>query len=160
MRMEYIFLVILTILPLLYKIWYWQYIFYKHKNKVQTFRIYLLSKQGRESCFHFWTLVEFPILLAWILPLIDSNFEYLWYPMFFYFMLIYNIYVLWKLLRKKIYLPIKDIFLVQILWVIWVWFLIPIIFPVSIYLYITSVLLCIPFFIIISYWILHILKKQ
>jgi len=160
MRVEYIFLTILSLLPLMYKIWYWQRILLELKSKKQSFRKYLLSKQGRESCFHFWTLLEFPILLVWFFPLTDSNFEYLWYPMFFYFMLIYNIYVIWKVFRKKIFFPrINLIFLWIVVFSLSLLSLSSV-YPQSIYILISSILLIIPFIFLVWEIVYSLIWKQ
>jgi len=144
MRVEYIFLLILSLLPLIYKIWYWQQIFLEQKKWDIDFWKYLLRKQGRASYTHFWTMLEFLIMLAWILPIIDKNFEYLWYPMFFYFLIIYNIYVLWKILRKKIFLPQADIMFLCITLLSMILLSLSIVFSQSIYFLISMTLLFIP----------------
>jgi len=160
MRFEYILLLILSIFPLIYKLWYWQRVFLEYENNIRQFIYFLTSKQGRKQCSHFWTLLEIPIFLLAIVPIFNAPFEYFYYSILFYFLIIYNIFVLWKICRKKIYLPIKNIFLIQILSVIWVIFIIPVFFPVSIYLYITSILLCIPLYIIVTQCIIRLFTRK
>lgn len=160
MRIEYIFLLILSLLPLTYKIWYWQHIFLQQKRLNIHFWKYLVGKQGRKTYFHFWTLLEFPVMLAWILPLLDSNFEYLWYPMFFYFLIMYNIYVIWKILRKKIYYPHINIIFLWII-VISLFFLsISLYFSRSIYILISLILLSIPVILFVCDFIFSLIKKR
>lgn len=144
MRFEYILLLILSVFPLIYKLWYWQHIFKLHSYNMRDFLNFLPTKQGRESMFHFWTSLEFPIFILAFVPLIDKPFEYFFYSIFFYFLVLYNIFVLGKILRKKIYLPEKNALSYIIFSIIIFLFSLPILFPLSIYLYISSVLLWIP----------------
>ena len=156
MRFEYILLLILSVFPLIYKLWYWQTVFDEYSNSIRNFSSYFITKQGRENCSHFWTLLELPIFFFAFLPLFYTPFEYLYYSIFFYFLVIYNIFVLGKILRKKIYLPQRNIFLCITFLIIWAFFIVPIIFPLSIYIYISSVLLLIPLILVISQSIMHV----
>lgn len=150
MRFEYILLLILSVFPLIYKLWYWQHIFKLQSNNIWSFIKFLVTKEGRESVFHFWTSLELPIFVLSFGPIFNPPFEYFFYSIFFYFLVFYNIFVLWKIFRKKIFLPEKNIILLITLTLIWLLFSLPIFFQLSIYLYITSILLFIPLWVSIS----------
>jgi hypothetical protein len=160
MRFEYILLVILSVFPLIYKLWYWQSIFQQQWNSILHFSKFFLTKEGRESVFHFWTALELPIFILSFVPLFNHPFEYLFYSMFFYFLVIYNVFVLWKIFRKKINLPVKNLFLCLVLSFVWIFFILLLVYPLSIYAYIASTLLFIPILLIISQLILNIVANK
>ena len=150
MRFEYVLLFLLSILPLLYKLWYWQYVFREQRNSVREFWKYFFSREGRESCSHFWTILELPILCMGVLPILNAPFEYLFYGMFFYFLVIYNIFVWGKILRKKIHFPRKNAEMLLSIALITCSSTIVFLFPISVYVFISYILLSIPVIFSIS----------
>ncbi len=140
MRFEYIFLVILSTLPISYKIAYWQRAIKDIHGKVFT------SQQGREYVFHFWFFLELPFFAFSILPFISAPFEILLYGMFFYFLILYNIFVIWKILRRKMSFPLGDTFLWCISCIILLKSALVVFFPMSIYLVIWGILVCMPLY--------------
>jgi len=114
MRFEYILLLILSFLPIMYKIWYWEAIFRQQGFDIKKTFKYLKSKEGREYVFHFWLSLEIffaSFSLFYFMPL-----EILLFNAFFYLLLLYNVFVLWKILRGNI----EHISLSFInIWVIW-----------------------------------------
>jgi len=100
MRFEYVFLIWLSILPIIYKLAYWQI-----SMKETDYKIFS-TKQGRERLFHFWFFLELPFFLLAFVPFIQDAFEILLYGLFFYFLILYNIFVVWKIVRKKINFPV------------------------------------------------------
>ncbi len=154
MRFEYILLLMLTVFPLIYKLGYWQAVFTEKDSNIRDFISYIMSKQGRESLFHFWTLLEFPIFIVCLVPFFDPNFEYLFYPMFFYFLVFYNVFVLGKIFRKKIHLPNASWISYLTIFLVLLEYISPTLYPISIYVTIMSTLLFIPLYIIFSSFIL------
>ena len=160
MRFEYILLIMLTVFPLIYKLGYWQAIFSQQNYSIRNFTGYLLSQQGRESLFHFWTLLEFPVFLVCFVPFFDPNFEYLFYPMFFYFLVFYNVFVLWKLFRKKMHVPKLDVLTIVVVFFVILEYIGPIIYPISIYITIMSTLLFVPVYFMASSLALYIFTPK
>jgi len=159
MRFEYVLLLLLSIFPLIYKLWYWQQVFVEQWKSISQFYSYLISKQAKNSYTHFWTILEIPVLLVCIIPILDPPFEYLFYSMFFYFLILYNIFIFWKIWRKKIHLPNKNIFSLILWLIISMTLMIPIIYPITIYLFISWALLSIPIYIIVTQYIISQVYK-
>lgn len=105
MLFEYILLACVFILPTIYKLWYWQSILASEDNDVKKFCNYLKTKQGSESILHFWILLEIPIFILSIIPLFNAPFEFFLYNVMLYFGFLYNIFVIGKILRKKMISP-------------------------------------------------------
>lgn len=160
MRFEYILLLMLTVFPLIYKLGYWQAVLAEKNSNIREFFSYIISKQGRESLFHFWTLLEFPILVVCFIPFFDPNFEYLFYPMFFYFLVFYNVFVLGKIFRKKIHLPNTSRLSYLTIFLVLLEYISPILYPISIYVTIMATLLFIPLYIMFSSFILTLFTTK
>lgn len=156
MRFEYILLLMLTVFPLIYKLGYWQAVFVEKNSNIRDLISYIISKQGRESLFHFWTLLEFPVFIICIVPFFDPNFEYLFYPMFFYFLVFYNVFVLGKMFRRKIFLPSFSKLSYFTIFLVLLEYISPIFYPMSIYVTIMSTLLFIPLYIMFSSFLLSL----
>ena len=93
MTLELIMLLGLTILPIFYKLNLWLHLFEK-KN--------FLSPWSKKKLFSFWFPIE---LLLFVLSLslsFDKNLEIIFFPIVFYFLCFYNIFVLWKIFRKRL----------------------------------------------------------
>lgn len=159
MRFEYVLLLLLSILPLIYKLWYWQYVFREQENSVRGFWKYFFSREGRDSYSHFWTILELPILCMGVLPMLSLPFEYLFYGIFFYFLVIYNIFVWGKILRKKIYFPHKNKETFLSIALVACFSSIVFLFPISVYVFIICTLLSIPLILSISLSVLAIKKS-
>lgn len=122
MRFEYILLICTFILPLIYKLWYWQSIFESENNEIKRFWSFLKTKQGSEALLHFWIFLEIPVACMTIIPFFNPPFEVFLYNIVFYFGILYNIFVIGKIARKKIYFPkINSILLVTVLFLVFDW---------------------------------------
>lgn len=156
MRFEYILLLFLSILPIVYKLWYWEEIFKNNKYSLKLFFRYIKTAQWRDKLFHFWTTLEIPLFLISFVVFISAPFEILLFNAFLYLLLLYNVFVIWKILRKTIEYPSKSalIFLVILcmLFDILATFYIN---SMLIYVAISSVLLFAPLYFIASLFVLQ-----
>lgn len=154
MRFEYILLICVFILPIIYKLWYWGSIFEQTDYSLSKFWKYIKSKQGSESLLHFWIFLEIPILCLSIVPLFNPPFEIFLYNIMLYFGLLYNIFVLGKIFRKKMNFPtINTILLITVIFFMidWIWsFLLN---EKYIYVFIMSLLIFMSFYFVASIFV-------
>jgi len=102
---NYILLILVITLPITYKYLFWLYTIQLKEYRWDRFKEYILTPQGKSAIFNFWFFIELPLLLITITIFFDKNFEIIIYPIIFYFFLIQNIFVIWKIFRKKIIKP-------------------------------------------------------
>lgn len=96
MRIEYILLSAVFLLPFIYKIMKWKSIFSTHKK--QSF------KQIIFAGYDFWMYIEIPLLVLAIMFYFNPLIEIFVFNIYFYFWILYSIFVLGKIYRKKIHL--------------------------------------------------------
>lgn len=101
-----IILLVLFILPFFYKTFFWLYTIQLKDYRLDRFKEYILTPQWKGALFNFWFMIEFPILL--FILLIYSKFNLVWvvFNMLFYLLILENIFVIWKIIRKRIILPV------------------------------------------------------
>ncbi len=160
MRFEYILLLILSILPLLYKVCFWGVIFERSEYSVKQFMQSLRNKEQRRAYHHFWNVIELPLLLFSLSVFYFAPFEILVYNFCFYMLILYNIFVLGKIFRKRLeYFHNFPLFLFVILSVwatiigVFLWW------ERSIYIWILFPLVCMPVYYIVWLWIYHLCKN-
>jgi len=102
---DYLLLLILSFLPMLYKFSFWLYTIQLKEYRWDRFREYLSTQQGKSAVLNFWFLLELPLFLWATTVYFDRNLELIIYPVIFYYFIVFNIFVLWKIFRKKILLP-------------------------------------------------------
>jgi len=160
MRIEYILLIVLFVLPIMYKLWLWGSIFESQSYDLKNFYQYIKTQPGKRYIYHFWILLEFPIFLLSFIPLFDSPFEILLYSFMFYFGVLYNIFVIWKILRKNFIVPIyhKIIFLVFLLILIEGIFTV-LVYEKYLYTYLSWLLLFMPVYFIAVIWAQKVCNK-
>lgn len=157
MRFEYILLLILSMLPILYKLWYWDAVFRENNNSIQKTLHFLKTQEGREKLFHFWSILELPLFLLSFVVFIDEPFEILLFPAFFYLLLLYNVFVIGKILRKNLEYPSITLYTSFIVWCILLSMSISIYLNNNlVYTAISHLLLFIPLYFI---FVIHILQK-
>lgn len=102
---EYILLLIVALAPVYYKFSFWLYLFQLKEYRFDRFFEYFKTKQWKNAYFNFWFLLEFPIFITSLTIFFDKNLEIIIFPTIFYFLLIENIFVFWKIFRNKILKP-------------------------------------------------------
>ena len=102
---EYYFLLILSILPFIYKYSFWLYLIQLKEYRWDRFRDYLVTPQWRSAIINIWSIIEFPLFIMTLLIFIDSPFEHIIFPVFFVFLLIQNLFVIRKIIKNKLIKP-------------------------------------------------------
>jgi len=90
MTLEFIMLLSLTILPIYYKMNLWVYLFEQKKFS---------SDFWKQKLFNFWFPIELLFLILSYGLFYDSKLEIIFFPIFFYLLAFYNIFVIWKMVR-------------------------------------------------------------
>lgn len=157
MRFEYVLLICAFVLPTIYKIWLWQNIFDSRSNEVRKIWKFLKSKQGSDALLHFWIFLELPLFALCIVPFFNPPFEIFLFSIMFYFALLYNIFVIWKILRKKILYPkVNRILLLTVLVILCDWILSFLIDVKYLYVFLASLLLFMPIYLLVTLMLLRV----
>ncbi len=158
---DYILLFILGFLPLIYKVLFWLYTIQLKEYRWDRFKEYLLTKQWKSAIFNVFFVVEFILFIFSIFiyclylteNIYTSAFYWLFYNVFFWFLVIENIFVFWKILRRRIIKP-KITWRIIILWLLFViWWSIDLYYFINlnlfnfVYIYILLIFISIPFII-------------
>lgn len=161
MRFEYILLICIFLLPCIYKLWYWQDVFRSQNNDIKNFGSFVKSREGSESLLHFWVFLEIPLLCMSILPFFNPPFEIFLFSIMFYFGLLYNVFVIGKILRKKIQFPkINIILILTVIFLIFDGVLALSIDERFLYIFLVSLLLFMPLYFIIAIFLSKFLNKK
>ena len=102
MLIDYVLLLFLFIVPIFYRYNQWLYLFENFDYNFTEFKNFLFSHDAKVLIFHFWFVLEFLFLLMSIFMIFHKPFEFILYNMFFYFLVLLNIYYFWKIFRWKI----------------------------------------------------------
>jgi len=152
MHIILIFLV-LSILPIFYKLNFWLYTFQLKEYRLDRFKEYLTTKQGKKAIISFLSLIEIPSLFISIFAIIDFNIISI---IIFYVLLLENIFILWKIFRKQIIYP-KFTFRIILLYtntifliILTIIVIIKLLLEAFLFSYIFILLVFTPIFIIIS----------
>ena len=110
---DYTLLFVLATLPLIYKLFFWLYTIQLKEYRWDRFSEYLWTKQWNSAVFSVFFLVELILLIfsliIWFIYLSGSPYYIVFwgvfYHIFFWYLIILNIFVIWKILRKKFLKP-------------------------------------------------------
>ena len=116
--LDYWILLILAVMPILNKILFWLYVIQLKEYRLDRFKEYLSTPQWKKAIFNFWFIIEVPVLILSLSIFISINFEAIVYPLIFYFLIIQNIFVLWKIFRWNILRPKITIRLLLIMFIL------------------------------------------
>lgn len=105
MPIEYIIIIILAILPLINRFSFWLYLIQLKEYRWDRFKEYICTKQWRSALFSFWFFIELPVFIFSLFIFFKPEIESLVFPIVVYFLILQNIFVLWKLFRKKTVRP-------------------------------------------------------
>lgn len=158
---DYMLLFFLAFLPILYKLFFWLYVIQLKEYRWDRFKEYISTPQGKSAIFNIFFIVDLILLIFSIFLLylyfswnIYTNaFYWLFYNVFFWYLLGLNIFVLWKIFRKRILKPKFTSRLVILFWLFAIWWIIDLYYFINmnlfnyIYVYILSIFLFIPFII-------------
>ncbi len=93
MTFEFILFLGLTILPIFYKINLWLYLFEKKQMSWDLWK---------KKLFNFWFPIELLFYILSFSLFFDSKLEIIFFPILFYFLAFYNIFVIGKILRARL----------------------------------------------------------
>jgi len=126
---DYVELFILALLPLLYKLFFWLYTIQLKEYRLDRFNEYLRTKQWKSALFNIFFVVEIILLVyysaIWWLYLLEMPihiaFWWVGYHIMFYYLIILNIFVIWKILRKRLLKPkfTSRLIILLLLFIIW-----------------------------------------
>ncbi len=111
---DYVLLFILALLPFIYKLLFWLYTIQLKEYRWDRFKEYLFTKQGKNAIFNVFSILEAILIIFLIWITIYHNFQtpygivffWVFYQIFFWYLIILNIFVIWKILRKRILMPV------------------------------------------------------
>lgn len=107
MNPEYVLMFLVLILPLYYKYNFWLYLIQLKDYRWDRFKDFFHTPQWKQALFNIWFFIELPLFLLSFYVFFNSSFEIIFFNQLFYFLIIQNIFVIWKILRKKILKPKK-----------------------------------------------------
>lgn len=148
MYFSYILLILVFLLPLLFR----------------TLHTYRPIKIENKNIFNFWNILEVFMLLFSLILLLDPAFEIVYYNIFFYFLILQNIFVIGQTIRRNSgfknsdYKFILFFILLLVLFAVWIWSIFYFWFYIFIYFYILLLLLVLP--IIMKYFYLFTHKNS
>ena len=159
MPTEYILLIILAILPVFYRYSFWLIQAQNNQYNDKKYWDLLNSSAWKQAIYNFWWYIETFILILAIRVALTPIYEIIFYKVYFYLLIIMNIFVLWKILRNKITLPKYDhtLCIWAIIWILWIIaeiFYISHYYPNFIYSYISILLLLSP--LVVYLWLLFL----
>ena len=102
---KYIILITLSILPIIYKYCFWLYVIQLKEYRIDRFKEYLSTKQWKSALINMWTLLEGLLLIFWLIIFFNKPFEIINYNILYYFLIFYNIFIIWKIFRKNLLKP-------------------------------------------------------
>jgi UDP-N-acetylmuramyl pentapeptide synthase len=153
MVFEYYLLLILSILPIIYKYSFWLFTIQLKEYRLDRLKEYLTTKQWKSAILNIWTIFESALILFWLIIFFNKPFEVINYNILFYFLVMYNLFVIWKILRKWIITPIITWRIIIIVFLLTIWFSIDVYYLIYwwfnnwIYFYIPFILLSAPIII-------------
>ena len=118
-----------SFLPLLYKLFFWLYTIQLKEYRLDRFDEYLRTKQWKSAFFNIFFIVEVILIIYygfiwWFFLWGNPYYIAFWgigYNIMFYYLVILNIFVLWKIFRKKILMPKFTSRLIILLFLFIVW---------------------------------------
>lgn len=121
MTIEHYLLMLLSILPIVYKYSFWLYAIQLKEYRWDRFKEYLSTKQWKSALINMWSVIEFPLFIISFITIFNYPFEVIIYNVLFYFFLIQNIFILRKILKKNILKPklTSRLLLTLLLLIIW-----------------------------------------
>lgn len=105
MDIKIFILVLLSVIPILSKYFFWLYTIQLKEYRLDRFQEYLSTPQWKKALYNWLLLIEIPILIFSIWYFIDKAFWYVLYNVLFALLAIETIFYLIKFLKNKLYFP-------------------------------------------------------
>lgn len=167
MIFEHYLILILAILPFIYKYSFWLYVIQLKEYRWDRFKEYTSTIQWKNALVNMWTIIELPLLLISLIIFLNPLFEGIILNIMFLFLIMQNIFVLRKIITRKLITPKFTSRLLLTVFLLFLWITGDLLFIIlndywfSIYTYILTIFLFTPlvifFIVLIS---LPIVNKQ
>lgn len=105
METNYKILFILAILPLINKYLFWFFTIQLKEYRIDRFKEYLTTAQWKNAIFNIWAYIEIPVAVFTILYIMNPLLENSIFNVIIYLLWFETIFVISKIIKKKIYLP-------------------------------------------------------
>lgn len=105
MEIKYIIIVLLALFPLFYKYSFWMYWIQDKEYRWDKLKCYIVTPQWKKALFNIWFFIEVPVFLLSFWVFLNPSIEIVVRNVTVSFLILYNIFAFWKILRKKIILP-------------------------------------------------------
>ena len=102
---EHYLLLVLSILPFIYKYCFWLFTIQLKEYRWDRFKEYISTPQWKTAIVNMWSVLELPLFLAALFVFIDRPFEIIIFNVLFIFLLIQNLFVFRKLVKRNILHP-------------------------------------------------------
>lgn len=98
-------IILLSILPLFYKFSFWTYVIQLKEYRWDRFKEYLSTKQWKSALINIWTVIELPLFILAFFVFFDRPFEIIIWNVLFIFLIIQNIFVFRKIIKRNLLKP-------------------------------------------------------
>jgi len=105
MEINYELLISLSILPILNKVLFWFFTIQLKEYRFDRFKEYLFTNQWKKAIFNFLFYIEFPVFIFVFWYYFSPLFEKMAFQVVIYLLLIESVFVLSKMLRRKMIIP-------------------------------------------------------
>ena len=113
-----ILFVVASVLPILYVISFWLFAIQLKEYRWDRFKEYILTPQWKKAILNFWFFIELPLLLLSFSVFFYAPLEKILLPILYLFLVIFNIFVIGKIIKKRVLFPKRTMRLFLTLWVL------------------------------------------
>lgn len=162
MKPEIFILLLLTILPTIYKYLFWYFVIQTKEYRTDRFKEYLSTNQWAKAMKNALFFIELPIFIFSIYYLYNNNVEIILQNTLFLLLVLENLFVIWKIIKWNIFKPKMTSRLLVTLVITFITLII-LFLSINTYLFIFINLLFVPFAIFLSIFFslpVVILKKN
>ena len=111
-------IVLFSILPILYKLFFWVYVIQLKEYRWDRFKEYLTTKQWKKAIFNFFLLPEIIVFFIALWTFVNVINQAILVYSIILLLWIENLYVLYKIIKKKLIFPEKTWRSIILLWII------------------------------------------
>jgi len=152
---EHYIILILAFLPFLFRLFFWLYVIQLKEYRWDRFKEYINTPQWNSALINMWSIIEFILLIISFYTIFNKIFEIIILPVFFYFLIIQNIFILRKIIKNRVFVPkitsrlILTFLLLSIPILFWIYIICYFDLSNYLYTYLMSLFIFLPFIIFI-----------
>ncbi len=105
MVFEHYLLLLLSIVPIIYRYSFWLYIIQLKEYRWDRFSEYISTPQWKSAVVNIWSVLELPLFLISLIIFINSPFEIIIYNVLFMYFIIQNIFIFRKIIKWNFLKP-------------------------------------------------------